>query len=197
MKRPSGGRSAPSIDVIVKSARWKREPGAAAIVKKAVSTAAEGVSTPPTELAIVLTDDSAIRVLNRIWRGKDTPTNVLSFPAPRMSATVRPRESGDPKPRAANAAPGSRRRGNQRKRDRISPHLGDIVVAFETVAREAKAEGKPFRHHLAHLAVHGYLHLLGHDHETDRDARKMERLEREILARLGIADPYADRVAGS
>lgn len=160
---PPGRGSKPLLEVLIRSARWKRQPRAAAIVRKAVATAANAVSTPGAELAIVLTDDSAIRVLNRTWRGLDAPTNVLSFPSGPTS----------------NAAP--------------SRHLGDIVIAFQTVAREAKAEGKTFGHHLAHLAVHGYLHLVGHDHETDRDARKMERLERAILAQLDIPDPYAPR----
>ena len=71
------------------------------------------------------------------------------------------------------------------------PYLGDIVIAYQTVAREAATEGKPFNHHLAHLAVHGFLHLLGYDHENDRDAQTMERLERRILKRLAIPDPYA------
>jgi probable rRNA maturation factor len=71
--------------------------------------------------------------------------------------------------------------------------LGDIVIAHETTAREAKAEGKPFSDHLGHLAVHGFLHLLGYDHESDADAEVMERLEREILAKLGVPDPYAAR----
>ncbi len=114
----------------------------------------------------MLTDDSAIRALNRTWRGFDAPTNVLSFPSGHL--------------RAGGVSP---------------PHLGDIVIAFQTVAREAKTEGKPFGQHLAHLAVHGYLHLIGHDHETARDARKMERLEPKILAQLDIPDPYAARPA--
>jgi probable rRNA maturation factor len=154
-----------AIDVSIRSARWQKQPQAAAIVRRAIVTAARAASTPLAELAIVLTHDSAMRVLNRTWRGKDAPTNVLSFPS-------------------------------ERSRDNGPEHLGDIVIAFETVVREAKAEGKPFRHHLAHLAVHGYLHLLGHDHESDRDARKMERLERNILARLAIPDPYAAQPAG-
>ena len=101
-------------------------------------------------------------LLNREWRGKNTPTNVLSFPAPR--------------PGKNRSAP---------------PYIGDIVIAYQTVAREAVAEGKPFNHHLAHLAVHGFLHLLGYDHENDRDAQTMERLERKILKRLAVPDPYA------
>ena len=117
----------------------------------------------------MLGNDSAIRALNRDWRGKDAPTNVLSFPV--------------------RGPPTVRRTGS--KSQNRSPYIGDIVIAYETVAREAKAEDKPFGHHLAHLAVHGFLHLHGYDHENDRDAQKMERLERRILARLAIPDPYA------
>jgi probable rRNA maturation factor len=77
------------------------------------------------------------------------------------------------------------------------PHLlGDIVIAYETTAREAAMEHKRFDHHLAHLTVHGFLHLLGYDHESETEAETMERLEREILARLDIADPYATRDEG-
>jgi probable rRNA maturation factor len=154
------------IDVVARSARWRKRPTAKTIVKKAVLAAAEAVSTPPAELAIVLGDDSGIQALNRDWRGKNAPTNVLSFPA---------------------AHPGARP-GKTRP---ASPYLGDIVIAYQTVAREAAAEGKPFNHHLAHLAVHGFLHLLGYGHENDRDAQTMERLERTILKRLAIPDPYA------
>ena len=74
--------------------------------------------------------------------------------------------------------------------------LGDIVIAYETTAREAETDHKPFEHHLSHLTVHGFLHLLGYDHELDDEAETMERLEREILARLDIADPYATRDEG-
>ena len=159
-------KSPPQIDVVVRSARWRKRPSAKTIVKRAVLAAAEAVSTPRIELAIVLSDDSAIRALNRDWRDKDAPTNVLSFPA---------------------ARPGTRP-GKARS---ASPYIGDIVIAYQTTAREAVAEGKPFNHHLAHLAVHGFLHLLGYDHESDRDADKMERLERRILKRLAVPDPYA------
>ncbi len=79
------------------------------------------------------------------------------------------------------------------KSARPTPYIGDIVIAYQTTAREAAAEGKPFSHHLAHLAIHGFLHLLGYDHENDRDAEKMERLERRILGRLAVPDPYAPR----
>ena len=175
MKRPSRGRAkaAPLIEVMVRSPQWKRQPRAAATVRKAINTAAIAASTPRAELAIVLTDDSAIRALNRDWRGLDAPTNVLSFPA--KAPRARPRVSG----------------GSLRDR-----YLGDIVIAYQTIAREAAAEGKAFKHHLAHLAVHGFLHLIGYDHESDRDAREMERLEIDILARLDVPDPYAAHGAG-
>jgi len=152
------------IEVIVRSARWRRRPGARTIVKSAVLAAAKAVSTRAAELAIVLSNDSAVRTLNRQWRGKNAPTNVLSFPV----ATA-----GKGRP--------------------ASPYIGDVVIAYQTTAREAAAEGKPFNAHLAHLAVHGFLHLLGYDHDNDRDADAMERLERRILARIGLADPYAAR----
>jgi probable rRNA maturation factor len=132
--------------------------------------AAKAASTPGAELAIVLGNDSAIKALNRDWRGKNTATNVLSFPAAPTSPAAKGRKSA-----------------------RRTPYIGDIVIAYQTTAREAAAEGKPFSHHLAHLAIHGFLHLLGYDHENDRDAEKMERLERRILGRLAVPDPYAPR----
>jgi probable rRNA maturation factor len=116
----------------------------------------------------MLTDDEGIRTLNRNWRGIDKPTNVLSFPA------LQPRG-----PRLEDEAPRM---------------LGDIAIAYETTRREADEEQKPFGHHLSHLAVHGFLHLIGHDHEQDQEAETMESLEREILAQLGIPDPYAERM---
>ncbi len=119
-----------------------------------------GIAATHGEVSVVLTDDAAIRRLNRDWRHIDKPTNVLSFPAAVL-------ENGAPE-----------------------PLLGDIVIAYETVARESAEEHKPFLHHLAHLAVHGFLHLMGYDHETDSQADAMEGLERDILAGLGIADPY-------
>ena len=166
-RRRGSSKGDVQIEVIVRSARWRKRPTAQTIAKKAVREAAKAVSTPRAELAIVLSDDSAIRALNRDWRGKNTPTNVLSFPA----------------------APSGRPVG---KRGAASPYIGDIVIAYQTVAREAAAEGKPFNHHVAHLAVHGFLHLLGYDHEIDRDAEKMERLERKILKRMAVPDPYAN-----
>lgn len=154
-------RHAGKIDVLVKSALWKKPRAIEALVRRAVAAAGAVLPTSGAELAIVLTDDSAIRVLNRDWRGIDRATNVLSFPSDNPS--------GQP------------------------PIIGDIVLAYETVAREARAERKAFAHHVAHLVVHGYLHLLGYDHERDKDAEVMERLEGKILRRLAIPDPYRPR----
>ena len=145
-----------TIDVIVGSELWKDAGKPKATVQRAVTRAAAMLSTTGSELAIVLTDDSAIRALNREWRGVDEATNVLAFPT----------------------------------KYAMAGHLGDIVLAFETIAREARFERKPLAHHLAHLAVHGFLHLLGYDHQNDKDATVMERLECEILRRLAIPDPY-------
>lgn len=150
-----------TIDVLVKSDLWDGIDDAGAVAKRALAQAAAALSTARAELAIVLTDDSTIRALNRAWRGVDAPTNVLSFPTCRAGGEA--------------------------------CLIGDIVLAYETVAREARAQRKPFAHHVAHLAVHGFLHLLGYDHEGDRDAETMERLERDILRRLAIPDPYRAR----
>jgi probable rRNA maturation factor len=154
------------IDVLVDSDRWETPARVRATVRRAIGAAAATVSTSGTEIAIVLTDDSAIRQLNRLWRGIDAPTNVLSFPSKQTA-----REGG---------------------RSDEPPHLGDIVLAYETIAREATAEHKPLAHHVAHLAVHGFLHLIGYDHEKDADAETMEQTERKILRRLHIPDPYRE-----
>lgn len=153
------------IDVQVQSPLWDAEPAASDMVRAAVAAAAKAVPASG-EMSVALTDDAAVRALNRDWRGIDKPTNVLSFPA------------SAPKARGVPAL------------------LGDVIVAYETLAREAAEEQRPVLHHLAHLVVHGYLHLLGYDHQTDSEAEAMEGLERDILARLHIADPYRDYVPG-
>jgi len=154
-----------NIDVLVESDLWQHPAQAKAVVRRAVRAAAAALSTKRAELAVVLTDDAAIRLLNRDWRGVDAATNVLSFPAKRLGAGP--------------------------------PLLGDIVLAYETVAREARRDGKPFAHHLTHLAVHGFLHLNGYDHARADAAAAMERLERTILRRLDIGDPYRERARGA
>jgi probable rRNA maturation factor len=159
----------PMTEVLVVAECWQNEPDAEAVIQRAIAAAAEAVDTDigDAELAVMLTDDPGIRTLNSNWRGIDKPTNVLSFPA------LQP--EGAPKPGDAPRM------------------LGDIAIAYETTRREADAEGKPFEHHLSHLAIHGFLHLIGYDHENDTDAEEMESLETEILEQLGIPDPYADQ----
>src|SRR5438270_1799407 len=158
----------PITEVLVVADCWQTEPDAEAVIHRAIEAAAEFAEADvgEAELAVMLTDDSGIRTLNSNWRGIDKPTNVLSFPALQAPA----------------GAPADAPR-----------MLGDIAIAFETTRKEADEEQKPFDHHLSHLAVHGFLHLIGYDHENDDDAEAMEGLEREILAQLGIPDPYADR----
>ncbi len=114
----------------------------------------------PAELTIRLVGREESRALNRDYRGKDRPTNVLSFPA--------------------ELPPGIE-----------LPLLGDIVICAPLVEEEARAQGKPARHHWAHLTVHGVLHLLGHDHVEEAEAEAMEALEARLLGELGIPDPYA------
>src|SRR5215213_11923123 len=100
--------------------------------------------------------------------------------------------SRTPKPRFSEPSP-SRPSGESRSDNDAPRMLGDIAIAYETTRREADEEQKQFDHHLSHLAVHGFLHLIGYDHEKDQDAETMEALETEILMQLGIPDPYADR----
>ncbi len=128
----------------------------------------DGGAGRPVEIGIALADDAEAARLNARYRGIDRPTDVLSF-------------AGGESPAAGPGAPPAM--------------LGDIVVAYETSARDAAQAGRPLAHHLQHLVVHGLLHLLGYDHETDRDAARMEAMETEILERLGVADPYCAAAA--
>jgi probable rRNA maturation factor len=154
-------------DVLVQSPLWEAEPQAEKAVRAALAGAAALLSTSGGEVSIVLTDDSAIRTLNRQWRGIDKPTNVLSFPAAKGG------EGGD------------------------APMLGDIVIAYETLKRECETEDRLFLHHLTHLTVHGFLHLIGYDHETDAEADEMEGLESRIMAHMNMPDPYAPNDPGN
>lgn len=152
-------------DVRIEAGPWGEPAIVEALVQRAVTAAAalaDAEIEEDAEVSVLLTDDARIRVLNREHRGFDKPTNVLSFP------------QDDPDAEA------------------YGPLLGDIVVAHETVAREAIDGGLPFSHHLTHMVVHGFLHLVGYDHLHDDEAEEMERLETAILSGLGIPDPYAD-----
>jgi len=156
-----GDRAHSKIAIVRRSALW-RVPGLRPVerARRAATAALDARSSDrPVEAAIVLSEDAELRALNRRWRGKDKPTNVLSFPS-------------------GAAGPGGRLL------------LGDVVLAFQTLAREADEAGKPLSDHLSHLVVHGVLHLMGYDHERPAEARRMEALEVKVLAGLGIPDPY-------
>ncbi|HZL62512.1 MAG TPA: rRNA maturation RNase YbeY [Pseudolabrys sp.] len=132
-------------------------------MRDAIAAAAATLSTADNEVSILLTDDKAIRLLNREWRGIDKPTNVLSFPAATTKASVR------------------------------MPLFGDIVMAYETLKRDCDDEDLIFLHHLAHLTVHGFLHLIGYDHQVEAQAEEMEGLESKIMTRLQMPDPHLAR----
>lgn len=152
------------IDVRVDDAAWRPALSNAKTLVRRAARATLADETDAIELVVVLTDNAAIRELNRQWRKKDKSTNVLSFPLAADDA---------PPP-----APGEPR------------HLGDVVLARETIATEARAQGKTLGDHFTHLVVHGVLHLLGHDHINNAEAKRMEGLEIAILAKLGVANPY-------
>jgi probable rRNA maturation factor len=139
------------IDIAVQAEGWG---DCASLAQAAVSAASAELESPREgELSLVLSDNAQVQVLNRDYRGKDAPTNVLSFP-------------------------------------QTGPLLGDIVLARETVAREALEKGVSFEAHAVHLIIHGWLHLQGFDHQTDETAATMEAIEIAALARLGIDNPY-------
>ncbi len=153
-----------SLTVLDEAGDWSAIPSREAAVAEAGAALVRHprcADARGAEACVVLADDALLRSLNRSYRGKDAPTNVLSFPF--------------------QPAPG----GGQNR------HLGDVVLAAGTVLNEAAEQGIAPVHHLQHLVVHGLLHLLGFDHDTDASADAMEHLEAEILATLGIADPYA------
>lgn len=144
------------LDLRIEAAAWSDHISdlmtvcARALAAGATKTASQG------EVSVLLTDDAEIQVLNRDWRGKDKPTDVLSFPAAEID----------------------------------HPFLGDIAVALQTTQKDASARGISLDQHLSHLLIHGFLHLLGHDHKDDTEAAEMEALEIAALASLGWPDPY-------
>ena len=156
------------IYIAVEDARWEQAvPDLEAFATRAVEAglailpdSGEG----PVEISVLLADDATVQDLNRTWRNKDKPTNVLSFPA-----AEQPLQPGMARP------------------------LGDVVLAYDTLVRESAEQSKPFEHHFAHLLVHGTLHLLGQDHETgEAEADAMEALEIAALRGLGVPNPYDD-----
>jgi len=160
------GVLAPLIDIRIDSPLWYGQPLAELTVRDAIAAAAAALATTDGEVSIVLTNDEGIKKLNRDWRGIEKPTNVLSFPAPKAKIT------------------GS------------TKFLGDIVIAYETLKQECDDEDRIFLHHLAHLTVHGFLHLIGYDHQNDSDAEEMEGLESKIMSAMKMPDPYFARDLG-
>ena len=144
------------LEITFSDKRWRAAlPHIRAICRRAVSSV---LDLKKCSVSLVFADDAFVQVLNRDYRGKDKPTNVLSFPLPKVDAPMRP--------------------------------MGDIVLAFETVTREAKEQQKTLEEHLTHLLIHGALHLSGYDHIKDDEARQMESLEIEKMKKLGFKNPY-------
>jgi probable rRNA maturation factor len=154
------------IDFVEASPLWKRALPARKLTRSAVSAAVDECRVKlrrGAEMSVHLIDDKGMRAINAKWRHRDGATNVLSFPA---------------------SDPGGLSQARL---------LGDVLISFETLKREAEEEGKALADHFSHLVVHGFLHLLGFDHIEEADAEKMELIEIRALARLGVANPYAER----
>ncbi|HEY1886651.1 MAG TPA: rRNA maturation RNase YbeY [Roseiarcus sp.] len=203
-----------SLDISVPSSLWRGLPRARAIARETIAAAAleggaafridrpEGrpsFKTPNgVEVSLCLADDDALRALNLRWRGIDKPTNVLSFPAPvdAVGDRISRAPKGVRKDARLTTGYGARLQPVVVQGSAPVVSLGDIALAYETLAREAENLGVPIADHYRHLIAHGFLHLIGYDHETDAEAERMEALETRILARLGAADPYAREFIG-
>jgi probable rRNA maturation factor len=151
------------IEAVLESEGWNAVFDPEELAQICIKAAAKKRRSMPkkdSEVCVIFCDDKKMQELNRDWRKMDKPTNVLSFPAPRLPG---------PTPVIA---------------------LGDIFLGLETVQREAMEQDKSFRDHAAHMIVHGFLHLIGYDHENDTDAEEMEGEEIRVLATLGISNPY-------
>ena len=160
----------PHIDIMIEDSRWE-DAALGPLATRAFSASFDALALSDTfEVSLLGCDDARIAGLNADFRGKPSPTNVLSWPSTDLSSQT----------------PG----GAPDQPDTADPELGDIAIAYETCQREATEQQKPFEDHVSHLLVHGLLHLLGYDHENEPDAALMEGLEREILAKMGVPDPY-------
>jgi probable rRNA maturation factor len=160
---------AETTEPVVEDPRWDAA-GIPAVAERAARAGLEAVGRDPDqhEIGLLLTDDAKMAELNARFRGRPQPTNVLSWPAFAHDVPV---PSGDP-----GEGP---------------TFLGDIALGYETCAREAEAAGIPLADHAAHLVLHGFLHLLGHDHALDAEAETMEEIETKVLASMGVANPYS------
>ncbi len=161
-----GDPSRTCADITAGDDRWLSAPGIEDLIEKLAAATLQKARLAPERhcVSVALLSDAEIQSLNKAFRGKDAPTNVLSFP----SASGMRRASVEPL------------------------FLGDVALAYETVVSEASSQGKTVIQHAAHLVVHGVLHLAGYDHGADADAERMEQAERAILAEFGIPDPYSD-----
>ncbi len=156
-----------ALAISVPSGLWRGLPRARLLARETIAAAVaeSGFSQPDgAEVSLCLADDAQLKALNLRWRGVDKPTNVLSFPSAQPDRFAEP------------------------------VTLGDIALAYETLAREANELGAPLADHYRHLVAHGFLHLIGYDHGSDEEAERMEALETRIMARLGAADPYEREV---
>ncbi|MRU16681.1 rRNA maturation RNase YbeY [Roseovarius sp. A21] len=161
-----------TTEVIIEDDRW-HACGFEALARRALDAVLDHLGLDPEEweIAVLACDDARIASLNADFREKPTPTNVLSWPSEERGV-----ESPGDTPALPEPGP--------------DPELGDIAIAYDTCAREAAEQGKPLADHVAHLMVHGGLHLLGYDHIRDEDATLMEATEVAILGKLGLPDPY-------
>jgi len=157
------------VDLIIEDSRWEAL-GLAALAERACGAVLAHNGVAGAEISLLACDDARIAALNEAFRGKATPTNVLSWPSEERGAEV----------------PG------ERPRAPADPELGDIAIAYETCAREAAEAGRDLADHVTHLLVHGTLHLLGYDHSDDEDATLMEAIEVDVLGKLGISNPYGE-----
>ncbi|NBS34988.1 MAG: rRNA maturation RNase YbeY [Methylocystaceae bacterium] len=149
------------IDIVVAALEWNSVEDLDGLTNRCVAASLENcllTLAPECEISVTYCDDAAITQLNAQWRGKNAPTNVLSFPTPGLLEEKQ--------------------------------LLGDIIIAYQTVTREAKEFGRPLSNYIGHMLIHGVLHLVGYDHETDAEAETMENLERIIALKMGLGDPY-------
>jgi len=149
------------VDIVRRTSVWEDVADNILVRAARAAFAAARGDAPPSEVSLLLTSDEEVSALNKSWRNKDGPTNVLSF------SLDAPQSAAGPSP------------------------LGDVVLAYETVVREAADRGIATGQHAAHLVVHGVLHLMGYDHISDHEAAIMEELEVRILAALGLPNPYS------